>query len=262
MISKDTEGLIAELKRTGDERLRAQIIERHTPLVRALSHKFARLGVAEEDLRQIAWVALIEALDRFDPMREARFVTYATHWIAGTIKRYFRDRTWGMRVPRRLQEIARSLPSVRNKLAQQLGREPTMAEMAAAFGTNEETLAEAMELQRDYQLVPLEGDEGAAAGDQLGREDARLRAIIEHAPLHAALAQLGTREQLILRRRFYEGYSQAEIAAELGVSQMHVSRLERGALRQLLRMLRENAAEREVERRKPNGCAGGTAGSA
>lgn len=237
---RDTEELIAELARTRDPELRQEIIERHEPLVRSLAHKFVRAGVQIDDLVQTAWIALIRALDRYDPSHETKFSTYAIHCMVGEIKRYFRDRTWGMKVPRCLQEIASGLNRMEDRLLRQLGREPTMAEMAEAFGVSEEDLAEAMELQRNYQMPALEdrfeGDEGSdglAVGDTVGAEDPRITALVENSSLLAAISQLESRDQFILQRRFYEGYSQQEVATELGLSQMHISRLERSALRRL-----------------------------
>jgi RNA polymerase sigma-B factor len=238
--NRDTEELIAELARTQDESLRGEIIERHEPLVRSLAHKFVRAGVQVDDLIQTAWIALIRALDRYDPSHETKFSTYAIHCMVGEIKRYFRDRTWGMKVPRFLQEIASGLNRMEDQLLRELGREPTMAEMAASFGVTEEDLAEAMELQRNYQMPALEdrfegeeGSDGLAVGDTVGSEDPHLTALIENASLQSALARLERRDQFILRRRFYEGFSQQEVASELGLSQMHISRLERAALRRL-----------------------------
>jgi RNA polymerase sigma-B factor len=237
---RDTEALIAELARTHDEVVRREIIERHEPLVRSLAHKFVRAGVQVDDLIQTAWIALIRALDRYDPSHETKFSTYAIHCMVGEIKRYFRDRTWGMKVPRCLQEIASSLNRMEDRLLRQLGREPTMCEMAEAFGVSEEDLAAAMELQRNYQMPALEdrfegeeGGDGLAVGDTVGSEDPHLTALVENASLHEAMQQLAERDRFILHRRFYEGYSQQEVASELGLSQMHISRLERAALRRL-----------------------------
>jgi len=237
---RETEELIAALARSQDAGLRQQIIERHEPLVRSLAHKFVRPGVTLDDLIQTAWIALIRALDRFDPAHETKFSTYATHCMVGEIKRYFRDRTWGMKVPRYLQEIASGLHRMEDQLLRQLGREPTMAEMATAFGVTDEHLAEAMELQRNYQMSALEdrfdseeGGDGLAVGDTIGEEDPRIQALVENAALNSALRGLEPRDRLIIHRRFYEGCSQQEVASELGLSQMHISRLERAALRRL-----------------------------
>jgi RNA polymerase sigma-B factor len=244
----DTETLIAELGRTGDPALRDAIIERHQHLVRSLAQKFSRPGVPAEDLIQTAWLALIRALDRFDPAHQTQFSTYAIHCMVGEIKRYFRDRTWSMKVPRVLQEISSNLPRTQDQLVRKLGRQPSMAEMADSFGVSEETLAEAMELQHVYQMsaleerVDTESGEGRAVSDVVGEEDGRLRDMVEHAPLYAALQALEPRDQLVIRRRFYDGFSQAEVAAELGLSQMHISRLERGALKRLREVMQNAAA--------------------
>lgn len=239
-----TSELVEEFARTRSARLREVIIERHQSLVRSLAQKFARPGVPAEDLVQAAWVALIRALDRFDPAHDTQFSTYATHCVVGEIKRYFRDRTWAVRVPRYLQEVAANLHRVQDDLTVRLGREPNVAEMAAAFNIGEDHLAQAMEIQQNYRPPALEdrlegfaGSDALCVGDTIGEEDPVLRTMVEHAPLHAALAQLDERQQIVLRRRFYEGCSQQEVADELGLSQMHVSRLERSALRQLRELL-------------------------
>ncbi|MFN3648518.1 MAG: SigB/SigF/SigG family RNA polymerase sigma factor [Armatimonadota bacterium] len=236
---RSTEELIAELRRTGDPHLRDQVIERHDGLVRAIASKFARPGASAEDLAQAGWIALIRALDRFDPERQTKFSTYATHCVVGEIKRYFRDRTWGMRVPRSLQEVAANLNRMHDDLIVTLGREPTMAEMAEGFGITEEFLAEAMEVGRNYLMRGLherygeDGDEGMAVADRVGHEDHDMEAVIEFAPLQEALEQLEPRDRYIIERRFYGGCSQQQVAEELELSQMHISRLERRALRRM-----------------------------
>jgi RNA polymerase sigma-B factor len=247
---RNTEELLAECVRTGSEPLRRELIERHAPLVRRLARKFVRAGVSGDDLVQTAWVALIRAVDRFDPAHEAKFSTYATHCMVGEIKRYFRDRTWGIKVPRCLQEIAARLPQTQDDLIARLGREPTMAEMASALGINEETLAEAMETQQSYQMPSLEdrcvgaaGSGGFSVSEAVGGEDPRLRSLVEDAPLTVAVGGLEERTQWILRRRFRDEWSQQEVAAELGLSQMQISRLERAALRQLRAVMSDGAAE-------------------
>jgi RNA polymerase sigma-B factor len=240
LASRPTEELIARYFETRDPKLREVVIERHDSLVRSVAHKFARAGAPVEDLVQSAWIALINALDRFDPSHQTLFSTYAVHCMVGEIKRYFRDRTWSMKVPRHLQEIASNLPRVQDKLYAQLQREPTVAEMAAAFGVTEEVLLEAMEMGRTYQPAGLDdrhsmedGNDSMAIGEMVGGDDATMLGIVEHAPLREALASLDERKQKILRRRFFEGCSQQEVADELGLSQMHISRLERSALQQL-----------------------------
>jgi RNA polymerase sigma-B factor len=237
---RSTEDLLLQFAESRCPKLRAQIIERHEALVRSLAHKFARPGVPVEDLIQSAWVALIGALDRFDPSHDTKFSTYAVHCMVGEIKRYFRDRTWSIKVPRHLQEIAANLNRVQDNLYRTLQREPTVAEMAEAFKISEEDLLQAMELYRAYQPAHLEdrhemedGNESMAFEEKVGRADSDMEAIVEQAPLQSALAALDDRKQKIVRMRFFQGCSQQEVADELGLSQMHISRLERAALQQL-----------------------------
>jgi len=237
---QSTEALIETYAKQRDPEIRTTIIERHEALVRSLAHKFARPGVPVEDLVQSAWIALIGALDRFDPSHETKFSTYAVHCMVGEIKRYFRDRTWSIKVPRYLQEIAANLNRMEDELYRQLQREPSVTEMAQAFNISEEDLVQAMEMYRAYQTQGLEerremedGNDSLALGEIVGRADVDMEAVVEYAPLHSALATLDERKQKILRRRFFEGFSQQEVADELGLSQMHISRLERSALQQL-----------------------------
>jgi RNA polymerase sigma-B factor len=237
---KSTEELLQIYVRDRDPKLRSMIIERHEALVRSLAHKFARPGVPVEDLVQSAWIALIGALDRFDPSHETKFSTYAVHCMVGEIKRYFRDRTWSIKVPRYLQEIAANLHRMEDELFRKLQREPSVAEMAEAFNISEEDLVQAMEMYRAYQTQRLEerremedGNDSLALGETVGRPDVEMESLVEYAPLQAAMATLDERKQKILRRRFFEGFSQQEVADELGLSQMHISRLERSALQQL-----------------------------
>jgi RNA polymerase sigma-B factor len=235
-----TEALLADYALSRDPKLRTIIIERHENLVRSLAHKFVRPGVQVDDLVQCAWIALIGALDRFDPSHDTRFSTYAVHCMAGEIKRYFRDRTWSMKVPRRLQEIAANLNQVQDQLLRALQREPTVAEMAAALKVSEDELLQAMELGHAYQPHGLDerhemgdGNDSLALGETVGGADPVLEAVVEHAPLHQAIETLNERKQRIVRLRFLEGWSQQEVADEMGLSQMHISRLERSALQHL-----------------------------
>jgi RNA polymerase sigma-B factor len=237
---RSTEQLLAEFAQGRDERVRTAIIERHEALVRSLAHKFARPGVPVEDLVQSAWVALIGALDRFDPSHETKFSTYAVHCMVGEIKRYFRDRTWSIKVPRHLQEIAANLNRVQDDLYRKLQREPSVAEMAEAFHVSEEDLLQAMELYRAYQPYALEerhemedGNDSMAFSETVGGPDRDMEAVVEFAPLQEALGSLDERKQKIVRMRFFDGCSQQEVADELGLSQMHISRLERAALQDL-----------------------------
>ncbi len=235
-----TEELVDHYAVTRDERARELIIERHESLVRSLGHKFARPGVAVEDLMQCAWIALLGALDRYDAGKDTKFSTYAVHCMVGEIKRYFRDRTWSIKAPRHLQEIAANLGRIQDRLYTQLQREPTIGEMAEAFKVSEEELLEAMELGRAYQPMGFherqesgDGQNAMPLSETLGKEDGDIEALVEHSPLDAAMATLDDRRQRILRLRFFQGWSQQEVADALQLSQMHVSRLERSALRHL-----------------------------
>jgi len=242
--SPSVDEMILEFARTRDPKLREQIIHRHHGLIRTIAGKFVRPGVCFEDLVQVGWVSLIRALDRYDPSRDTRFSTYAVVCVVGEIKRYFRDKTWGLRVPRQLQEIAANLRRVQDDLCNRLGREPTVPEMARAFRVSEEVLLEAMELQRAYQPASLDsgepweaGEDGLSLSDRLGGTDQELTRMVEYAPLIAAIRSLDDRKRLIIQRRFYEGFTQQEVADELGLSQMHISRLERAAIAELKRRL-------------------------
>lgn len=242
----ETERLVEAYLRTRDPELRTRIIERHENLVRSVAHKFTRPGVPVEDLIQAAWIALIGALDRFDPERATRFSTYAVHCMVGEIKRYFRDRTWSIKVPRQLQEIAANLGRMQDELYARLEREPTVPEMAQSFGISEETLLEAMEVGAAYQPLGLDdryelnsGSEGMPLYEAVGQDDPHLGIMVEQAPLYRAMESLDDRRRQVLQMRFFDGHSQQEVADVLGVSQMQVSRLERSALK----MMREAMSE-------------------
>jgi RNA polymerase sigma-B factor len=220
------------------------VIESQTGLVEALAARFARPGAPMEDLVQVGTVGLIQALDRFNPTLGVKFSTYAVSTIVGEIKHFFRDCTWMVKAPRHLREIAASLPRVEERLATSLGRPAELKDLAAHFSVTEETLLEAMELDQVYTPYSLDADLGTDTGeaherlqDLLGGNDPRIESIVEHAPLRSAMERLPERKQWILRRRYFEGWSQIEVSQALGISQMHVSRLEREALRDLKRSL-------------------------
>jgi RNA polymerase sigma-B factor len=238
------EHLVERFAQTRDARLREKLIESQIGLVEALAAKFARPGALMEDLVQVGTVGLIQALDRFNPELGVKFSTYAVSTIVGEIKHYFRDCTWMVKAPRHLREIAASLGRVEERIATELGRPPTLAEVASHFRVSEETLLQAMDLDQVYTPYSLDAELGSDAtdvherlADLLGRNDPEIESIVEHAPLRSALERLSQRKQWILRRRYFDGWSQIEVSQELGISQMHVSRLEREALRDLKRTL-------------------------
>ncbi len=171
-------------------------------------------------------------------------MTFAVPTILGEIKRYFRDQTWGLKAPRRLRELGLSLRRLREQMEQRLGRPPTVAEMAEAAGVTEERLLQAMDLDRIYQPASLDAqlqDEGSeersSFWDAIGRPDPGLKAVEEREAVRRALERLDPRQRAIIYYRFFEEVSQAEVARRLGISQMHVSRLERQALQRLKGML-------------------------
>jgi RNA polymerase sigma-B factor len=244
LVSVELEELAGRYALTRDTRLREQLIEAHQPLVEGMAARFCRRGAPLEDLVQVATIGLIQALDRFDPTRGVKFTTYAVSTVVGEIKHYFRDCTWSVKVPRQLQEIAANLARTDEMLHRKLGRAPTVSELAAHFCVSEEEISEAIELDRAYTPYSLDAEMGSDSGevndrlqDLLGAPDERLQAIVEHSALHGALACLDARKQWILVRRYFDEWTQIEVSRELGVSQMHVSRLEREALGELRRRL-------------------------
>jgi RNA polymerase sigma-B factor len=211
-------------------RLRDRAIESWLPLAQHLANRFAGRGEPIDDLTQTATVGLIKAVDRFDPERGVEFAAYAIPTIVGEIKRHFRDRTWDIRVPRRLQELRLSITEATSALLQSLGRSPTVADIAVHLGITEEEVLEGLEGARAYNAVSLstptsDGDRATELGDLLGAEDTEFELAELRVALGPAIATLDQREQRILTLRFYGNLTQSQIAEQIGVSQMHVSRL-------------------------------------
>jgi len=207
-------------------RLRQHVVESHLPLVRVLAQRYRDLGEPLDDLVQVGTIGLIHAVDRFDLTRGTGLASYATPNILGEIRRHFRDRAWAVRVPRRLQELQARTSAARADLSQRLGRSPTVAELAQALGLEEEAVLEGLEAQRAYAAVPLERPEGQAEVDSaLVTVDTALEEVVDRESLRPVLRGLPARDKRILALRYFRGLSQAQIAEELGISQMHVSRL-------------------------------------
>jgi RNA polymerase sigma-B factor len=220
--------LFRQLREAHDDEVRQELIEAHLGLVEYLARRFAGRGEPLEDLVQVGTIGLVKAVDRFDPGREVEFSTYATPTIVGELKRHFRDKGWAIRVPRRLQELNLQLGDLIGKLSQQLGRSPTVAEMAEAAGTTEEEVLEGLESAHAYSLVSLDaptGEEDLTLHEQIGTEDDSMELLEYRASLTPLLDELPQREQRMLYLRFFKGMTQSEIAQKLGISQMHVSRL-------------------------------------
>jgi RNA polymerase sigma-B factor len=208
--------------------LRDELVRRHLPLVHFLVRRFRGRGEPLDDLVQVATIGLIKAVDRFDPERGIEFSTYATPTVVGEVKRHFRDRGWAIRVPRRLQENMLTVTHASAELFAQLSRSPTVAELAARTQLTEEDVLEAIESSHAYTTVSLDAelDEVATVSPQPAADaQAALECVENRASLRPLLGQLDPRERQIILLRFFANMTQSEIAAEVGVSQMHVSRL-------------------------------------
>lgn len=225
--------------------IRDRLAEMHLPLVEYLARRFARRSVPLDDLVQVGSIGLLKAIDRFDPGRGLEFSTYAAPTILGEIKRYFRDSSWLVHVPRRAQELQTTLDAARAELSQELRRAPTVAELAGRAGVSDEQVIEALDVARSYSGVPLDELTAPASGfgAVLATEDADLERVELREVLRPALAALPEREQEVLLLRFGAGKSQTEIARIVGVSQMQVSRL----ISRSLTRLRETLAGDEIE---------------
>jgi RNA polymerase sigma-B factor len=219
-------------------RNRSTHVELHLPLVEYLARRFRNRGEWLDDLTQVATIGLIKTIDRFDLERGVEFSTYATPTIVGEIKRHFRDKGWAVRVPRRLHVLKLSLTMAIGDLAQREGRAPTVSELAAYLKMSEEEVLEGLESANAYSTVSLDapdsGDEDApAVADSLGMIDDALEGVEYRESLKPLLERLPPREKKILLLRFFGNMTQSQIAAELGISQMHVSRLLARTLSQL-----------------------------
>jgi len=220
----------AALEADSDERrvIRDALVEKHLPLVYFLARKFGNRGEPLDDLVQVGTIGLIKAIDRFELGRGFEFSTYASPTIIGEIKRHFRDKTWAIRVPRRLQELGAKVEKARSELNNELNRSPTPNEIALKLGITIEDVMEAMESQSAYFTVSLDGssdEDSPALGDSLGSIDESLLQIEDHESLKPLIALLDERAKRVLFLRFFENKSQSEIAQELDLSQMHVSRI-------------------------------------
>jgi RNA polymerase sigma-B factor len=219
-----------ELAATGDRRIRDELVEAHIGLAEYLARRFANRGEPLDDLVQVALIGLVKAVNRFDPNRGVEFSTYATHTIAGELKRHFRDKGWAVRAPRRMQELYLRLTQVVSSLGQQLGRSPTIGELATETQVSEEEVLEALEAGQAYRFASLDvpkggSDDGDTLGEGLGEDDPGIANAESRVVLSPLMARLPARQRQIIRLRFFEGLTQSEIASRLGISQMHVSRL-------------------------------------
>jgi RNA polymerase sigma-B factor len=234
---------LLERAHTGDAEARDAVVERFLPLARQLARRYQHGGEQLDDLIQVASLGLLKAIDRFDPARETAFSSFAVPTILGELKRHFRDKGWSVRVPRDLQELAVKVEPVGEQLLRELGRAPTLAEVAERIGVTEEQVLEAREAAAAYRAVSLDrpreddDDTADALGAAVGIEDPGFSVAEDAATVERLMRVLTDREREVLRLRFAEDLTQAEIGARVGVSQMHVSRL----IRQAIARLREAA---------------------
>jgi RNA polymerase sigma-B factor len=231
--------LFVRLARDGDARDRDLLIERFLPLARSLALRYRRSGEPLDDLLQVASLGLIKAIDRFDPDREIPFSSYAVPTILGEIKRYFRDRTWAVNVPHELQELSLRVDRAVGELAERLRRQPSVPEIAAAVGVTEEYVMDALQARgaqraRSFDAPVGDADEATETlGDRLGVDEHGFHHAEGRATFAALLGIVSSREGEVLRMRFEQDMTQAEIGAIIGVSQMHVSRIIREALERI-----------------------------
>ncbi|MHB8510050.1 MAG: SigB/SigF/SigG family RNA polymerase sigma factor, partial [Candidatus Dormibacteria bacterium] len=227
---------------TRDPAVRQRIVDAYTNLVYFLARKFANRGEPLEDVVQVAYMGLLLAIDRFEPERGLEFTTYATPTIVGEIKRYFRDKSWTIRIPRRLQELNLRSRQASETMQAELGRTPSVQELAGRLEVSQEELLEAYEASPAGHTVPLDAPAHSASGDdaeslvlseRIGANDSNLERVELQELLGTAMAHLNPREREIMYLRFVEELPQSEVARRLGISQMHVSRLQRAAVEQL-----------------------------
>jgi RNA polymerase sigma-B factor len=235
----DDRDLLRRWRDNKDEAARVELVERTLPLARTLARRYANKGEALDDLEQVAALGLVKAIERFDLDREVRFTTFAVPTIAGEIKRHFRDRGWMIRVPRDVQELSARLTVTRDRLTRELGRSPTVEQLAKAAHAGVEQVLEALSAADAYRALSLDEPlgEGIEALDAIGGDDLGFERVEQRHLLRSGLTHLPAREREILHLRFYEGLTQREIADRVGVSQMHVSRLIRRSLESLRKRL-------------------------
>ena len=245
---KRTRELFLHYREFQDEESRDELITMYLNLVKFLASRFRNRGEPIDDLIQVGTIGLIKAIDRFDTAREVEFTTYATPTIVGELKRYFRDKGWAIKVPRRLQELSFRVNQAVDQLTQQIQRSPTILEIAEYLGVTSEEVLEAMETSEAYNFVSLETDRNSDGSDSfsileyIGKDDQLMSIVDDRTTLAKALKFLTPQEQRVLYLRFFQGLTQTEIATKLEISQMQVSRL----LRKTLRVLRENLVSEEA----------------
>jgi len=226
--------------------IRTRLVTEHLPVAEHIARRFRNRGQPEDDLKQVATIGLINAVDRFDPARGNDFLSFAVPTITGEVRRYFRDSTWSLRVPRRLKELHTALTAASARLGQELGRSPKPSELADELHVPIEEVYEGLRVGYAYNSESLDeaasgGENRGGLGSQLGVEDDDLSTVEDREALYPALARLPEREAKIVVMRFFGNMTQSQIAERIGISQMHVSRL----LTASLRLLREILTDEE-----------------
>ena len=233
-MNTNVDALLVAYHRDGDEAARERALVELMPLVRALASRYAGRGEPLEDLVQVGSIGLIKAVDRFDVDRGVDFASYAVPTIVGEIRRHFRDKAWAMHVPRRLKELSLRLSRTLDQLTTELGRSPTLTELAAAAGVDEEEAIDALDSMNAYSTrslhAPFDDDSDDSLSEKLGADEVGYAEVEDGTIVAAGLDALDERERQIVELRFFHELTQSQIASEVGISQMHVSRLLRRAL--------------------------------
>lgn len=211
------------------EELRDTLVREHMPVAEHIARRFSHRGESQEDLNQVATLGLINAVDRFDPERGVDFLSYAVPTIMGEVRRHFRDTGWAVRMPRRLQELHLSVSSAISSLSQELGRAPTPSELATHIGISKDDVYKGLEAGNAYRSASLDelltDTDEIPLGDAIGERDSELAEVENREAIRPLLDELDERERKILLMRFFRSMTQTQIAEQIGISQMHVSRL-------------------------------------
>jgi RNA polymerase sigma-B factor len=237
--AREDHRLMTRYHHHGDTAARDELVERFLPLARQLARRYQRGNEPLDDLIQVASIGLVKAVDRYDPARGTAFSSYAVPTILGELKRYFRDSGWAVHVPRGMQERVMNVNQAIAKLSRETGRSPTAAEVSKEIGEPPEAVLEAMEAAIAYDAVSLDTprtsdeDEGDTYADTMGMIDERFELVEYTSAIGPTMRALPERDRLVLKLRFEDDLTQLEIAERIGVSQMHVSRLIRRALKRL-----------------------------
>ncbi len=230
--------LFAEFARSRNRRLRNELVERHMGLAAHVARRFGRRGPSDDDLRQVAFLALVKAVDRFEPDRNVAFSTFAGRTIEGEIKRHFRDNTWTVSVPRSAKEVHLQLRRATEELTQTLGRAPTVPQLAERLGVAADVVIEGIAAGSAYSTASLDTPSMVdGPGSELGAEDPGFGYVADSSVVGELISRLPPREREIVRLRFYDELTQGEIADRMGMSQMHVSRLLRRSFEQMRRLI-------------------------